>query len=104
MLEISVITTDQTFVKDLNSAGIEGVQAESRPTMAFDSTEHIQEIVVMALTSTGLKLAAEWLVGRLKKDPSKQIIVNNQTINNNNADNIVIIFNNYTDTHGKDKD
>ena len=49
MSEMSVTTTDNSFVE-------EGVRAESRSTMAFDSTEHIQEIVVTVLGS-GLIIA-----------------------------------------------
>jgi hypothetical protein len=41
MFEIPVRTTDRTFVEDLNSAGIEGVRADYRPTMAYDSAAHV---------------------------------------------------------------
>ena len=66
MFELRVITMHQTFVEALNAAGIEGVRAEYRPTMAYDTAhEHILEIVVTSATSAGLKLAADWIVGYL---------------------------------------
>jgi hypothetical protein len=95
MLKISVITTDQTFVKDLNSAAIEGVRADHRPTMAYDSAEHVLEIVITAATSVGLKLVADWLLARLKNaPPPTQLTINSQTIN---AENVVTVINNYID-------
>jgi len=99
MLELSVITTDQTFVKDLNSAGIEGVRAEHRPTMAYDSAEHILEIVVGAAAPVALKFVADWLLARLKKaPPPTQLTINHQ---NTNAQNLVTIINNFINTPPK---
>jgi hypothetical protein len=69
MIELTIITTDQTFLKDLNFAEIEGVSAEYRPTMAFDTAETILTIVVTAVASTGLKLLADWALSRLKNTP-----------------------------------
>ena len=80
---LNVTTTDQAFVEDLNCASIEGVTAEYRPTIAFDSTEHILQIVVTLVAPTvpiAVKSFAEWVVGYVKKDPSKQPIINNYPI------------------------
>lgn len=82
MLKLRVITTDEKFVEDLNSAGIEGVRASYRPTMAYDSAEHIFEIVVTAGTGAILKLVGEWTINRFKRNPPKEITINNQTIIN----------------------
>ncbi len=65
-LKIKIMTTDGTFVEGLNGAGIKGVRAEYRPTMAYDSAEHICEIVVTAIGSTALKLAADWIIAHWK--------------------------------------
>jgi hypothetical protein len=100
MLEISVITTDQTFVKDLNSSGIEGVRADHRPTMAYDSAEHVLEIVVTAAGPVALKFLADWLLARLRKAPTTQLTINHQTIN---AENVVTVINNFIDTPPKPK-
>jgi hypothetical protein len=60
MLELSVITMHQTFVEKLNSAGIEGVRATYRPTMAYDTgTESICEVVVVAATAEALPTGSE---------------------------------------------
>jgi hypothetical protein len=102
MLEISVTTTDQSFVQDFNSAGIEGVRADYRPTMAFDSFEHVLQIVVESVTAAGLKLAIDWIIERRKKAPTNQITVNSQVIEN--SGNVIIIINNPTDIHDEKKD
>lgn len=68
--------------------------------MAHDSTEHIFEIVIGAVTGAALKLAADWIKLRLKKDQPSQMIINNCTVTN--AENAVIIINNDIDTQGKD--
>ncbi len=100
MLEINIMTTDQTFVEGLNSAEIEGVRAEYRPTMAYDSAEHICEIVVTAIGSTALKLAAEWIIARWKKEKPKEACVNNQIFNN--AEQITNIVNNFIEKQDRD--
>ena len=41
MAELRILTTDQTFVDDLNAAGIGGVTAKYDPTIAYDSAEHL---------------------------------------------------------------
>jgi hypothetical protein len=104
MLKLKVITTDQRFVEDLNSAGIKGVRADYRPAMAYDTGgEHVFEIVVTAATAGMLKLVGDWIIDRFKRTPPTQITINNQTIINaetiQNAINICIDVN--TD---KDKD
>ena len=95
-MEISVLTTDQTFVEGLNAAGIQGVRAEYRPTMAYDSTEHICEIVIVAIGTVGLHLVADWIVARWNKEKPKQMDLNKVTINN--ADQIVTVINNYIES------
>ena len=105
VFEISVVTMHQTFVEDLNSSGLEGIRAEYRPTMAYDTVEeHILEIVVTSVTSVGLKLVADWIVEYLKSKPPKETTINNQTIINN-PENVVMIVNNYvTEAQSKEKD
>ena len=96
MIEMTVITTDQTFLENLNSAGIGGVRADYRPTMAFNSDEHILTIVLTVVGSTALKLLADWILARLKNAPAPtQLTINNQTIN---AENVVTVVTNYIDT------
>ena len=103
MLELRILTMHQTFVKNLNAAGIKGVRAEYRPTMAYDTAEeHILEIVVTSVTSLGLKLAADWIVGYLKSKPPKDTTINSQTIINN-GENVVMIVNNYVEAQSKEK-
>ncbi len=101
MLEIRVFTTDETFVEDLNAAGIEGVRADYRPTMAYDSAEHVFEIVIGAVSAAALKFAADWIMLRLKKQPPSQMVINNCDVTN--AENVAIIINNYIGTQNKDK-
>jgi len=103
MLELKVITTDQAFVDDLNSAGIKGVRADYRPTMAYDSAEHILEIVVTASTAAVLKLVGDWIIARFKtKSPTTQITINNQTIIN--GETVVTVIQNCIDTYKDKKD
>ena len=61
MTEIRLYTTDQTFLDDLNAAGIEGVEADYRPEMAFDTggTESILTVVITVGATAGLKCAQE---------------------------------------------
>ena len=94
MTEIKIYTTDQTLLRDLNAAGIEGVKADYRPEMAFDTgAETILTIVVSAAASTGLKLFADWLLSRLNNSPPPtQLTINSQTVN---AENVVTIINNF---------
>jgi hypothetical protein len=102
MFELSVITTHQSFVEGLNSAGIEGVRAKYRPTMAYDTgVEHVLEIIVTAATAEGLRLTANWIVRYLKREPPREITINNQTINN--AENVVMIVHNHIEAQNKDK-
>ncbi len=93
MLEIRLLTTDQTFVEALNSAGIDGVRADYDPTMAYDTAEHICEIVIRALGPTALTLAAQWVAARWRKEKPKQASINNHVVAN--ADQVVTIINNY---------
>lgn len=93
MLEVRIITTDENLVDGLNSAGIDGVRAEYQPTMAYDTAEHICEIVVAAVAPAALKLVATWLAARWKKDKPKQASINNHTVIH--ADQVVTIINNY---------
>jgi hypothetical protein len=92
MLNIRILTTDQTLVPELNSSGIAGASAKYDPTMAYDSAERVCEIVISAIATGGLKLAGEWLVARWKKKPPSQISINNQVVNN--AEHVTIIINN----------
>jgi hypothetical protein len=94
MTKIKIYTTDQTFLDDLNAARIEGVEADYRPEMAFDTgAETILTIVVSAVASTGLKLFADWFLSRLKNSPPPtQLTINSQTVN---AENVVTIINNF---------
>jgi len=102
MLELHVFTTDQEFVADLNAAGIDGVRAEYRPTMAYDSMEHLCEIVLMAATAEALRLAAAVIVDRLKKKPPTQMEVDGKTVINGD-NNVMLIVNNFIEHHDKDK-
>jgi hypothetical protein len=92
MIEIKIYTTDQTFIDDLNAAGIEGVKADCRPEMAFDiGTETILTIVVTAAITKGVGLFADWLLSRLRNSPPPtQLTINSQTVN---AQNVVTIIN-----------
>jgi hypothetical protein len=105
MLELKVKTWDRAFVDDLNSAEIEGARAAHRPTLAYDSPEHIFEIVIMAATPAALRLVADWIAARLKAKPTPQdrpMIINNQTITK--AETVVTIINNYVGTKEAAKD
>jgi len=105
MLAINVTTTDQAFVEDLNSASIEGVTAEYRPTMAFDSTEHILQIVVTLVAPIAFKSFVDWIFFRyVKKGPSKQQIININIKNSHDSIVNICIKDTDTDTHAKDKD
>ncbi len=75
MAELRVLTTDENFVGELNAAGIEGVRADYRPTMAYDSAEHIFEILITGLTLEAFKLFGKWVVQRFKKTPPKQFTI-----------------------------
>jgi hypothetical protein len=101
MLEIRVFTTDQSFVGDLNSASIEGVKAKYRPTMAYDSAEHVFEIIITVAAPVALTLIKNLLVERLKKEVPKQLVIHNQVVNN--AEGVVIIFQNIIDKQRDDK-
>jgi hypothetical protein len=101
MLELRVFTTDETFVEDLNAAGIEGVRADYRPTMAYDSAEHVYEIVIGAASGAALKFAADWIMLRLKKQIPSQMVINNCYVKN--SENVTIIINNYVSTQNQDK-
>jgi hypothetical protein len=102
MLELHVFTTDQDLVDDLNAAGIEGVRADYRPTMAYDTMEHLCEIVLSAMTVEGLKLAGIMIADRLRRKPPSRMDINHITINGDN--NVVTIINNFIERHDKDKD
>jgi hypothetical protein len=86
------ITTDQKFVELLNSAGIKGVIAKYHPTMAYDSAEHVSEILVTAMGSVALKLLAEWIIMYWNKEKPSKMIINNHTVSN--AEQIATIINN----------
>ncbi|HTT85642.1 MAG TPA: hypothetical protein VMF67_19365 [Rhizomicrobium sp.] len=101
MFEITVMTTDHAFVGDLNSAGIEGVRAQYRPTMAYDDARGVVEIVVTAAAVEGLKLAGHWIADRFRKAPADQMVINNQNITN--SDNVVTTINIYIDAQGKNE-
>ena len=101
MVEITVTTTDQAFLEDLNSARISGVMAVYRPTMAFDTAEHILTIVVTVAASTGFTLLADWVRSRLQsKPPPTQLTINNITVN---VENVVTVITNYNDARTKIK-
>lgn len=102
MFEISVDTMHQTFVENLNSAGIEGVRAKYRPTMAYDTAgEYFREIVIVAASAEAVRLLKEWLIWFIKREPPKEITVNRQIINN--AEKIEIVINNYMEAQRKEK-
>ena len=101
MLEIRVLTTDETFVEDLNAAGIEGVRADFRPTMAYDSADRVVEIVIGAVSGAALKFVSDWIILRLRKQLPSQMVINNCDVKN--AENVTIIINNYIDTQNKGK-
>ncbi len=94
MSELRVLTTDEGFVEDLNAAGIDGVRAEYRPTMAYDSAEHILEIVITGLTLKAFELFGQWIVQRFRKAPPSQFTIVNS---GENAINII----NYIDNEVK---
>jgi len=94
-LEVNILTTDRTFVEGLNAAGIKGIQAAYRPTMAYDSAEHIYEIAIIAMESVTLKLVADWISTRWKIDRPAELIINNQIINN--TDQIIGIIDDFID-------
>lgn len=89
--EVKVTTTDETLVRDLNSAGLEGVRAEYRPTMAFDSAERVLEVVLQVASPTAGMLLAKWLQIRLQKPNARTstTIVNQTTIN---AQNVAVVI------------
>jgi hypothetical protein len=92
MIEIRIHTTDQTFLNDLNAAGIEGIRADSRPKMAFDTAESIWTIVITVGATAGLKFLGDWMLSRLKQSPPPtHLTINHTTIN---AQNVVTIINN----------
>jgi hypothetical protein len=103
MLELHVFTTDQEFVADLNAADIDGVRAEYRPTMAYDSMEHVCEIVLTAAIAEGLRLAAAMIADRLKKKTPKQMEVDGKNVINGN-NNVLTVVNNFIERHDKAKD
>jgi hypothetical protein len=93
MIEIKLYTTDQKFLDDLNAAGIEGVEADYRPEMAFDSHESILTVVITVGATAGLKFLGDWILSRLKTSPPPtQLTINHTTIN---AENVVTIINNF---------
>ena len=100
MLEIQILTTDNSLVDDLNSVALDGVRAEYRPTLAFDSTEYILQIVIGAAAPAALSLAAHWLADRFKNQPPKRLDVNGQTIKSPNS--IIAIVNIYVETKTKE--
>ena len=103
LLKINVLTMHQTFVETLNSAGIEGARAEYGPTMAYDTAgEYLREIVITAISAEALKLVMEWIIEYLRREPPRETRINNRPINN--ADNVVVIVNNYLDTQNERKD
>jgi hypothetical protein len=56
MLELHVMTMHHNFAEALNAARIEGVRAEYRPTIAYDTAEeHIREIVIVAVSVEGVR-------------------------------------------------
>ena len=94
MAELRILTTDQTFVDDLNAAGIGGVTAKYDPTMAYDLAEHLLEIVIGGIAAELIRLLRERIVERFKKTPPKQFTIVNS---GNNAVNII----NYVDSDAK---
>ena len=101
MLEIDVTTTDGAFVSGLNAAKLEGVRAEYRPTMAFDTAEHICQIIV-SMAPSAATLFTAWLTHRLKKTPAPPTV----TINNHttiNAQNVVQIIQQIVEQPGDKK-
>jgi predicted RNase H-like HicB family nuclease len=98
-MEIKVLTTDEGFVAGLNSAGIEGIHAQYRPTMAYDSAEHICEIVITAIGSLGLRLAGDWIIARWKNDKPTEASINNQIVSN--AEQVTVIVNNFIEKQEK---
>jgi hypothetical protein len=102
MFEISVGTMHQTFVDNLNSAGIKGVRAEHRPTMAYDTAgEYFLEIVIVAVSAEAVRLLKEWLIGFIKREPAKEITIDHQVINN--AEKVEVVINNYMEARSKEK-
>ena len=81
------------YVKDLKLAQIQGVEAEYKPTMAFDSggADQALQIAISIASSVDAQLLAEWISGRLKKGSPNRLEINNQSIN---ANNVVVIINN----------
>lgn len=100
--EIKVTTTDETLVRDLNTAGLEGVRAEYRPTMAFDSAERVLEAVLQVACPTGGMLLAKWLQIRLRKPNARNstTIINQTTIN---AQNVVVVIKQATERPAEEK-
>jgi len=78
--QIKVITTDPDFVADLKIANIEGIEAFYRPTMAFDTAEHIFQIVVQGSATVALNLFSAWLYDRIKSHKAKKMLLNNQDV------------------------
>lgn len=85
MSELRILTTDAAFVDDLNGAGIEGMTAKYDPTMAYDSAEHLAEIVIGGIAAESIRLLREWIVERFKKTPPRQFTV----VSGDNATNII---------------
>lgn len=92
MLEIKVFTTDHALVDDINSSGIGNVKAEFRPTMAYDTAEHLVEVVITVIAPTALALLKDWLVGRWTAKVPKQLQIQNKVVTN--AESIVVIVQN----------
>lgn len=91
MLEIHVTTTDGEFESDLNAANIQGISAECRPIMAFDSAGHIFQVVVTVASTMAGRVLGKWLADRIARDPGQsQITINNHvTINAQNVTQVI---------------
>jgi hypothetical protein len=92
-LRVTVTTTDSAFMADLRKAAIPGIEAQFRPTPAFDNAETLYQIVIDSETPDGLALLSTWLHERIKfGNYSKMTLNSNNVIRN--PDRIIIIINN----------
>lgn len=91
IIELNITTTDETFVSDLNAAGIQDIRAEYRPIMAFDSAEHFFQVVVTVASTMAGRVLGKWLADRIARDPSQsKITINNHvTINAQNVTQVI---------------
>jgi hypothetical protein len=90
-LEIRVVTTDQTFRRNIKLSGVQVKQARR------SSKNDICNIIVTAEDTRALMEVSEWITDRWNKRKPNVARVNNQTVSH--ADQVPIIINDYLKKH-----